>query len=1128
MIFITTFKAYSMERAICTILFLCTLYSLSGQKTLFTLLPAEQTGVDFVNEVVDTKEHNILIYSNYYGGGGVGVGDFNRDGLPDLYFAGNLVGDRLYLNEGDLKFRDVTESAGILNRGGWSSGVAVLDVNNDGWEDIYVTKELYDEQPELRRNELYINNGDGTFTEKAADYGIDSDARTRHALFFDYDKDGWQDLYLLNHPPNAGNYSDYLGIDEDQEIFASRLYRNDGAGKFTDVTQKAGVFKTGYPNSASATDLNNDGWTDLYVANDFAKPDWLFLNNGDGTFTNVIDSVTRHISYFSMGVDAADINNDGWTDVMVLDMQAEDNFRIKSNMSGMDPAAFWKVVSDGGHYQYMFNALHLNQGARPGDSKHFDLSDIAQLAGVSNTDWSWSNLIADFDNDGWKDLFITNGLLRDIRNTDADKNFSKYVQKVVQEFIKKNPNAGEVSIWDILDLEEALEIMPSVPLHNYAYKNNGDLTFTKVIDEWGVSQETFSNGSAYADLDQDGDLDLVINNINEPAYIYRNDLDRRPSANFLRVRITDRAGNRSPFGVKVKAVAGGVAQWYEFTNVRGMYSTSEPVAHFGLGQADEVEELTVIWWDGRQTTLKDTPANQVLTIDYRQATGSASASAAAAKATFADVTEQLKIDYRHEENAFDDYAKQVLLPHKMSQFGPALAVGDVNGDGLEDVYVGGAAGKPGRLFVQRANGFRGVRLNAFALDQDSEDIDATFLDYDNDGDLDLYVVSGGNAFAANDPQYQDRLYENNGSGVMTRDKAALPVFMESGACVRPFDMDGDGDLDLFVGGRHKPWDYPAPTASRILENRDGRYQDVTIDRARDLMSIGMVTDAHWIDYDQDGLTDLMIVGEWMPITIFRQTSSGKFERPKKIPGLEDTEGWWFSLTAGDLDNDGDEDFIVGNLGLNYKYKASPEEPFEVYYNDFDENGSRDIVLSYYNYGKKYPLRGRSCSSQQVPLLKEKFPTYNLFAAADLESVYQPEALEEALDRKASTFASIYLENLGDGRFARTELPNEAQLSSINAAVIQDFDGDGWKDALVAGNLFVSEVETPRNDAGVGLLLRGDGQGGFTAVSPAQSGVFLPYDVKKMQWLHTKKAGPVIVVAPNDGKVTVLGYEKGDF
>lgn len=1088
-----------------------------GQSPLFTSIPPSSSGVTFSNTIKDTKAHNILIYSNFYGGGGVGIGDFTNDGLPDLYFAGNQVGDKLYINQGNFGFEDHTVSAGILNRGGWSSGVVIADINNDGWQDIYITKELYDNQPELRRNELYINQGDGTFQEQAKAYGVDHDARTRHATFLDYDKDGWLDLYLLNQPPNPGNFSDLYDIDKKQEIFASRLFRNTGLGSFVEVTREAGLFNVGFPNSVTASDVNNDGWTDLYVANDFAAPDWMYINQGNGTFVNVIDASHRHISYFSMGVDAADINNDGWQDLMILDMQAEDNFRIKANMSGMDRSSFWKVFDEGGHYQYMYNSLQLNQGTSPFHKLLPQFSDIAQLTGMSSTDWSWSNLIADFDNDGWKDVFVSNGLLRDIRNTDSDKKFSLHVQEVAQEFIQKNPSAGEVSIWDILDLEESMKMIPSVPLHNYAFKNNGDLSFTKVIEEWGFDTPNFSNGAAYADLDLDGDLDLVINNINEPASLYRNESQQ---TNYLRVKLTDSQAYHSPFGSKVKLETSAGPQWYEFTNVRGMYSSSEAIAHFGIPSGAEIHSLSITWWDGSITVVEQVEPRQLLEIDY--ATSNKSPTTKSLKEPKLFNMLKSGIPFTHEENDFDDYDKQVLLPHKMSQFGPAMAAGDLNQDGLEDIFLGGAKGQSGQIFLQTPAGFQALALKDLETDKMHEDVDAAFFDVEGDGDLDLYVVSGGNSEAPESPAYQDRLYINDGKGILARASDRIPAFFESGSCVRPQDIDKDGDIDLFVGGRHIPWAYPMPAPSRILENEGGTFVDVTKKKLKDLLKLGMVTDAQWTDPDQDGLYDLVVVGEWMPISYFTQNPDHSFSNKTRKMGLEQTRGWWYSLTQTDLDGDGDQDFIAGNLGLNYKYKTSPEEPFEVHYNDFDQNGSKDIVLSYYNFGERFPLRGRSCSAEQVPTVGVKFPTYNLFADSDLETVYGEDQLLESLHYEAHTFASSFLERLDDGSFRLSPLPNEAQVSSINTVLAEDFDQDGIQDLLLAGNLFTSEVETPRNDAGVGLFMRGSStKKTFEAILPSKSGVLLPYDVKKMLSVTRANGAKLVLVACNDDKVRLL-------
>ncbi|MFY0654919.1 MAG: VCBS repeat-containing protein [Cyclobacteriaceae bacterium] len=1073
--------------------------------TRFTLMKESKTKVQFNNKISESRFLNIFIYSNFYGGGGVAVGDFNNDGLQDIFFGGNLVADRLYLNKGNLEFEDITKSAGIIDNGGWSSGIALADVNNDGFIDIYVCRELYDDKIELRKNQLYINNGNLTFTESAGKYGIADMARSRHAVFFDYDNDDDPDLFVLNQPPNPGSASTFKGTNLSLPEYASKLYRNDG-GIFTDVSMQAGVAKTSFPNSVSASDFDKDGWIDLYVANDFDSPDYFYKNNGDGTFSNILDTSMRHISYFSMGVDAADVNNDGMLDIMVLDMVAEDNYRLKANMSGMNPRAFMDVYNRGGHYQYMFNTLHLNQG-------NDIYSDAAQLAGVSSTDWSWSNVFADFDNDGFKDLHVTNGLLRDIRNTDAAKKVSEEIRKRVKAYYEANPSHPRKEDLDIVDLDEILALIPSERLSNYLFKNTDGYRFDKKMQDWGMDQKTFSGGSAYADLDNDGDLDLIVNNINKKAFIYRNNTEQFQSSNYLKVKPVKENG--LPYaGAKVQIDVGDMSQYTEITPARGMYSVSEQLAHFGVGNSPNVDMVKVTWRDNTTTVLTNVRANQTLTIEKKE---NQIVEREKSEPLFSEAKIKGLDDLKHLENHFDDYRYQVLLPHKLSQEGPAVAVGDVNGDNLDDLYFGASVGLSGSVLLQTKEGaFTESPQPVIATHARREDIDAVFLDVDLDGDKDLLVTSGGNEFEPGHINYTDRLYLNDGMGNFTSSQELDS--RQSSSKVRLCDFDNDGDLDAFIGGRLVPRDYPSPASSVLLVNVNGTLANRTEQIAPELNDLGLVTDATWTDVDGDDKPELVVVGEWMPLTIFKYKNQ-RLEKTGDFQSLENQIGWWYSITSADMDNDGDQDLIAGNLGLNYKYKASKEEPFEVHYDDFDDNGSKDIVLSYYNFGKQFPLRGRSCSSEQVPELKKKFPTYNMFASSDLFKIYGETSLQEALHYRATNFGSAYIENMGGGKFEFHTLPVEAQFSSVNSILVDDYNNDGHKDILLAGNLYGSEVETTRNDAGIGHLLLGNGNGMFEPVPAKESGLYLDSDIKQGRILNIADKKHV-VFGVNNGRVRI--------
>lgn len=1090
----------------------------TSQKTrnapIFKQLSVEESGVDFANNLKEDSVINYFTYPYIYMGGGVAVGDVNNDGLQDLYFTGNMTSNKLFLNKGNMKFEDITNEANVGGDDRWITGVTMADVNADGWIDIYVS---VSGKFATTKNLLYVNNGideNGipTFTEKAEEAGIADEGHSTQGTFFDYDKDGDLDLYVANYPYTSFktiNFAYAKKIYEKEPENSDKLYRNRGDGTFEDVSAIAGVLNFGLTLSATVGDFNQDGWEDLYVSNDFATPDIFYFNNGDGTFTDKIKETTQHTAYFGMGADASDFNNDGLLDILQMDMTPSDNRRNKANMASMNPAGFWEIVNNGMHYQYMQNALQLNNGIGTDSLPHF--SDVSQMAGMASTDWSWAGLIADLDNDGWKDVFITNGTRRDINN----KDYFKEIGHAKKE---------EESNFDYLEL--TLDI-PSEQIDNFAFKNNGDLTFTNVVKDWGLSFEGFSNGAAYADLDNDGDLDVIINNIDAPSVIYQNKSSDLDLANYLAIKLNGSTGNKMGLGTKITIMSSGKLQYQEHTLTRGFQSSVDPVIHFGVGQDDLVEEIEIIWPDGKIEKLHNISVNQILTIDYTNAKDTLIDSNFNIGKThlFSDVTKQLGIDYNHIENDFNDFQHQVLLPHIYSRNGPGLAVGDVNGDGLEDFFIGGAINRVGVLHVQNQDGsFVETVSPSWEEDKGKEDMGATLFDADGDGDLDLYIVSGGNEFAVGDQNLKDRLYINDGKGSFEKAIDALPEMLSSGSRVKAADYDNDGDMDLFVGGRLIPRSYPLPAKSFILRNEglingEIKFKDVTEEIAPDLLKVGLVTDAVWADYDLDNQLDLIVVGEWMPITVLKNNGD-VFSNETSSLDLENSTGWWYSIVAEDFDKDGDLDFVAGNLGLNYKYQANSEETFDVYVKDYDRNGSIDIVLGYYNDGVQYPVRGKQCSSEQIPNISIKYSDYNSFADATLEDIYSEGDLEASLHYKAKTFASSYIENKGQDGFEISKLPNEVQISCINGIVVDDYNNDGFLDMVVAGNLYGAEVETTRNDASYGSLLAGDGKGNFKAVPYSESGFYLKHDTKELAMVNTVN-GKVILAANNNDFMKVI-------
>ena len=1079
-----------MTRTILLLAFILSIITIScdidNNEKQFTLLTINQTGIDFNNQLNEDNSFNYFTYPYIYMGGGVSVGDINNDNLDDIYFTGNMTSNKLYLNKGNLNFEDITLTSGTSGDNRWYTGSTMVDINNDGFLDIYLSVAGLDGK---KNNELYINNGDNTFTEMANEYGVDDLGNGVQATFLDYDKDGDLDLYVANYPMtpfDAPRSYYYYKMKNTDDYETDNLYRNDGLS-FTRVTEEAGLRTYGLTLSATVGDLNNDSYPDIYISNDFSSPDFMYMNNGDGTFTDIVKESTNQTSFYGMGVDIADFNNDQYLDYVQVDMDAKDNRRSKANMASMNPELFWSTVNYGFHYQYMHNTLQLNR--RIENDKPF-FSNISRLSGISSTDWSWGPLLADFDNDGWKDLFISNGTRREINNKD-------YFNE-----IKLRPMSNDSLLYYTNQI-------PSEPISNFAFKNNKDLTFSDVSVDWGLEDKNFSNGATYADLDNDGDLEIIVNNIDQEAQIYRNN----STNNFVRVKLKGNEGNIFGIDSRVYLETENSSQMQELTMSRGFQSSVSPYLNFGIGTDQTIKSIKVVWSNGNSEELKNPKINSIIEFDILNSKSISKMKTGESKLYFENVD---VVKHKHNENEYNDYKKEVLLPHENSRLGPGIAIGDINGDKIDDFVVGGAKDQPTAFYIQKSDGsFYSMSFTFSKEHAKYEDMDMILEDFDNDGDNDLYVVSGGNEFEPNTPILKDRLYINNGNGSFNYSNGSLPDNFSSGMRVTSSDYDKDGDIDLFVGGRLVPGSYPLPAESFLLENisdENGvkfRNADESIFPFKE---IGLVTSSVWADYNNDGWTDLIVVGEWTPIKFYKN-NEGKFSDDTSLIDVDSTRGWWYDIVAEDFDKDGDFDLVIGNLGNNYKYQTSSDETFDIFYNDFDQNNTGDIVLSYYNDGEQYPLRGRQCSSDQIPAIKKKFQDYDAFSIATLEDVYTEPALENSLHYFTKTFSSVYLENTGNS-FKMKNLPSLAQLSSINKILKKDIDKDGFIDIVVSGNMYNSEVETPRNDGSVGVYLKYNPDTGFEAVSTKKSGLFINGDVKEMEFITLNNAD-YIISAKND-------------
>jgi hypothetical protein len=1069
---------------------------------VFTELPSSETNIVFKNLVRESDAFNVLTYGYFYQGGGVAVGDINGDSLPDIYFTGNMMASKLYLNKGDFSFTDITESAGVAAAGLWNTGTTMADVNGDGLLDIYICRSAAND-PNNRRNLLFINQGDLTFEEQGAAYGLDDPGYATQASFFDYDNDGDLDLFLLNH--STQEYAGFSRIDgsfkrKTGNFLGDKLYRNDG-GKFTDVSRESGIIGNvlGFGLAVTVTDFNDDGWLDIYVSNDYNEEDYLYVNQQDGTFKESVREYMGHVSLFSMGADAADMNNDLRPDFLTMDMMPEFNYNQKTILGPENYDKYRELLAKGFHAQTMRNMFHLNQGAGK-------FAEIGQYAGIAHTDWSWAVLAADFDNDGWKDIFVSNGYARNY----LDMDFLNYM---VSERMKSNQNEKEEALIDLIDK------MPPIYVQNYLYQNQGDLTFVNKAQEWGLQRETVSNAAAYADLDGDGDLDLIVCHTNEPVSIYRNNSERLFDRTFLKVRLQGSGQNTSGIGAKVRIHAGEKHWQQELIPTRGYQSSVDHELVFGLGNTGQIDSLEVFWPGGYYQVLQNLPVNQTLHLDQRNA-GEEPPADAERKALFETVEDALGIDFIHQESPFLDFIQDRLMPNTLSALGPKLAIGDVTGDGLEDLYVGGGMDQPGQLFRQLPDGsFRELPQLAFDADRARIDTDAAFIDVTGNGHLDLYVVSGGNDYPAGDERYGDRLYLNDGQGNFTASPSSLPDMRVSGSVVQVGDLDNDGLADLFVGGRYVPGSFPKAPRSFLLRNKgDGTFVDMTERFCAALFQPGLISDAQLLDLNGDGLPDLVLTGEWLTPQVYLNQGGNSLEYlPDAMP--EGVSGWWKHLAAADLDGDGDMDLIMGNQGENNPYTSSEERPMRLVYKDFDGNGSVDPLFTYYMADTSVFAFSRDEFLGQLPSFKGKFSDYRSFAKTPVADFFTAEQIQGADTLLTASLQSGYFMNDGNASFRFVPFPREAQFAPMYATELLDVNGDGHLDLLTGGNLTKTRVSFGQQDANNGYVLLGDGRGGFKTLDAAATGIFVRGDVRDIQVIRIQ-GDPYVVYSLNNGRLKV--------